>query len=880
MAGFVMRGFRGMRPIVDSKLLDPSEAQEALDVRLSSGNIEPVEDNTTVVAMKSLVPSAVQTIFRARDNVDETLNWFEFTEDVDVVRSPITQDSYNRLYWTGQDVFRYAPETIAFAAGSGAYPRNSYTVGIPKPTVVPLAAGVSVYTPTTADRTYVITYTNSDGSKESAPSEEVTVKSLTANVDIGTVQTSSFTYESATSYRISCPTQHGLIAGDFIGITGASDADWNKTWEVAAVVDVKTFTIKNTQSFPASPPSGTYAVKRRYPPKVKLFGLPTDNSGNLDIINKRIYRKVSNVFRLVATIPLSDAEYTDLYLDSDLSGAATLASSVENRPARPTIAPTAVIPFNDTSVTPGSVTIAHVYAIAFVTLADVEGPLSKSSAVVKVVNGVTVANINHNENVATDVTKKRIYRQTVTYSGTGTYTVSDAAYHLVAEVPVSQTSYSDAAADAAISGNAGAAVLGGIDEPPGGAVGAFGAVGVLTPKATAESRVYVYTYVSEYGEEGPPSDPSTLIDINPSEPVLITMGGVPNGNYNITKKYLYRTSTGTTTTDYQFVAEIPVATTTYYDYKKQAELGEVIPSVEWEPPPTNLKGLKVMANGIFVGFSGRDICFSEPYMPHAWSSKNFLPIDGKPVGLGAFGQSIAILTDSFPYIATGVDPASMSLVKTSFQQACISKRSIVEAGDSVIYASPDGLAQIGLGGVSVLTSKILSQKQWQEYNPSSIHAYLHEGRYYAFYTKTDNTKGMLVFNLLGSDAPFTLGSETTNAGHVVPTADSLHIVKSGNIVKMDKAATKKTYSWKSKVFEATSQVNFGVAQVMSSDFTGGCTFKLYADGVLKITKIVTSSEPFRLPSGYLARNWYAVVEGSAPIQMIAIAQSMAELKAI
>lgn len=879
MAGFVMRGFRGMRPIVDSKLLDPSEAQEALDVRLSSGNIEPIENNTTVTELKT-VSGVVQTIFRARDNVNEALNWFEFTTDVDVVKSPITQDVYNRIYWTGQDVFRYAPETVAFAAGTGPYPRNSYSVGIPKPTVVPLAAGVSVTNPTTVDRVYVITYINSDGSKESAPSEEVTVKALSANVDMGTIQTSSFTYESATSYRVSCPTQHGLIAGDFIGITGASDAGWNNTWEVSSVVDVKTFTIKNSQSFPASPPAGPYVVKRRYPSKVKLFGLPTDNNGNLDVVSKRVYRKVSNTFRLVATVPLSDAEYTDLYLDSDLSGAATLASSVENRPARPTIPPTAVIPFNDTSVTPGSTTVAHVYAIAFVTSADVEGPLSKSSGVVKVINGVTTVNINHNENVATDVTKKRIYRQTVTYSGTGTYTVSDSSYRLVAEIPVSQTSYTDVAADSAIVGNSGAAVLGGIDEPPGGAVGAFGAVGVLTPKVTAESRVYVYTYVSEYGEEGPPSDPSTLIDVNSSEPVLITMGGVPSGNYNITKKYLYRTSTGTTTTDYQFVAEIPIATTTYYDYKKQAELGEILPAVDWEPPPTNLKGLRVMANGIFVGFSGRDICFSEPYMPHAWSSKNFLPIDSTPVGLGAFGQSIAILTDSFPYIATGVDPASMSLVKTSFQQACVSKRSIVEAGDSVIYASPDGLAQIGLGGVSILTSKILSQKQWQEYNPSSIHAYIHEGRYYAFYTKADTTSGLLVFNLLGNDAPFTLGSQVTTAGHVVPTADSLHVVEGGNIVKMDKSSSKRSYRWKSKTFEATSQTNFGIAQVMSSDFTGGCTFKLYADGVLKLTKVVTSSEPFRLPAGYLARDWYVIVEGQAPVQMIAIAQSMAELKAI
>ncbi|MFN9954818.1 MAG: hypothetical protein ACK55I_17105, partial [bacterium] len=96
---------------------------------------------------------------------------------------------------------------------------------------------------------------------------------------------------------------------------------------------------------------------------------------------------------------------------------------------------------------------------------------------------------------------------------------------------------------------------------------------------------------------------------------------------------------------------MPIATVNYTDYKRQSDLGEIMPSLDWEPPPTNLKGLKVMANGIFTAFSGKDLCFSEPFMPHAWSSKNFLPVDATIVGLGTFGQSVAVLTDSFPYIA-------------------------------------------------------------------------------------------------------------------------------------------------------------------------------------------------------------------------------------
>jgi len=871
MAGFVIRAFRGMRPILDPKLLEATEAQEAKDVRLFSGNIEPVKANQTVVALKSA--GNVQTIFRARDTADEAANWFEFSSDVDVALSPITQDEYGRVYWTGQDVPRYAPTTSAFAAGSGAYPRNSFALGIPKPTTVPVAVGTSVTDPERADRTYVITFSNS--TKESGVSSSATVKALTTVVDQGVIVTSSFTSESSTSYIIQTSEPHNLVKDDYIGITGSSVSGWNKAWKVSAVVNEKIFKIENTQTFPGSAPAGSFTVKKRYLAKTKLFSLPTEAVGNYDVTHKKIYRKVGTTYRLVTTIPLETSEYEDTATDADLGSATAISSSILNRPSRPLIAPSALVPFDDTSITdnPTATVVQRLYAISFVSGAGVEGPLSKASSIVRVVDGVTDVRITHTEIVPTSILKKRIYRQNLTYSA-GTYNILESGYRLVAEVPVSQDVYIDEATQSSISSNAAPAVQDGIDEPK----SAFAVSATLPPKVIPESRVYVYTYVSEYGEEGPPSEPSTLIDIDPNESVVVSTGTAPNGYSNITKKYIYRTSTGSGETDYQFVGEQVVANTTFTDYKKQSDLGEVIPSIDWEPPPTNLFGLRVMANGILVGFSGKDICFSEPFLPHAWSSKNRLPVDNKIIGGGSFGQSIAVLTDSFPYIATGVDPSAMTLVKTSLQQACVSKRSIVEVGDAVIYASPDGLVKIGLAGVDVLTSKILSQEQWQSYNPSSIHAYIHEGRYYAFYTRTDNTTGMIVFTLNGSDAPMTLGTQYTTAAHVVAKEDSLFIVESGSIKKMDKASTDKTYTWKSKVFEHPFPVNFGVAQVFSPAYGSGITFKIWADGVLKHTQTVTSNAPFRLPSGFLGREWYVQVEGTADITAIAVAQSPTELK--
>lgn len=82
---------------------------------------------------------------------------------------------------------------------------------------------------------------------------------------------------------------------------------------------------------------------------------------------------------------------------------------------------------------------------------------------------------------------------------------------------------------------------------------------------TLETRAYVYTYVTAWGEEGQPSDP-TLVDLYPaSQTVTLTFGTVPTGNYNLATIRIYRTAVGTSGTNYYFVDEVPVASAAYTD---------------------------------------------------------------------------------------------------------------------------------------------------------------------------------------------------------------------------------------------------------------------------------------------------------------------------
>jgi hypothetical protein len=57
----------------------------------------------------------------------------------------------------------------------------------------------------------------------------------------------------------------------------------------------------------------------------------------------------------------------------------------------------------------------------------------------------------------------------------------------------------------------------------------------------------------------------------------------------------------------------------------------------------------------------------------------------------------------------------------------------------------------------------------------------------------------------------------------------------------------------------------------------GMVFKLYADGVLVVSRTVTDDKPFRLPSGYLARYVEIELQGQIEAQEVRMATSIMEL---
>ncbi len=411
-----------------------------------------------------------------------------------------------------------------------------------------------------------------------------------------------------------------------------------------------------------------------------------------------------------------------------------------------------------------------------------------------------------------------------------------------------------------------------------------------TPTCDAALRrdiAYVMTYVSALGEEGPPSDASNIIlDVCDGNQIdLSSLPTGPGGNYNITLKRLYRANTSSSGTEFQFLVELAAATATYSDTVLDGNLGEVLPTDGWDPPPADMRGLVAVANGIMAGFSKNDLCLSVPFQPHAWPVDYRKPTDFPIVGIGTFENSVVICTRENPYIATGTHPATMitSMRKVNIRQGCVSKPSIVSLGAAgVAYASADGLVVVGPGGVNVISDAVFSRDEWQALNPSSIIGVMWDSRYYGFYTTTGGTTGGFYLDPQNLDRGVVFLSFAPTARWQDPLTDTLYLMLGAQIKQFDYGPGKLTYTWRSKL-HITPPFAATAAQVIAASYSN-LIFRYRADkgggsGMELITQhTVTNQKPFRLAGGkFKAQRWEIEITGTDIVDQIVIGESVQEL---
>lgn len=339
----------------------------------------------------------------------------------------------------------------------------------------------------------------------------------------------------------------------------------------------------------------------------------------------------------------------------------------------------------------------------------------------------------------------------------------------------------------------------------------------VTPPAGANlTRAYVYTFVSAYGEEGQPSDP-TLATGNAGTWALTNLDTtVPNSSErDVTLKRIYRTVPGFATTSFFFVAEIAVATASYNDNETDTTVAQnsLLESTTWAEPPATLQGLSVHPGGFLVGFSGRDLYMSEPFRPHAWPVNYILTAQTEIVGLAVFNNTIVVATNSHPYVADGVHPVSINFQKLDSVDPCVSQRSMATTLVGVMYASTQGLILIGSQGHQLVTHQLMTRQEWAaRYTAAGIKAAPYGMQYIAF----DTPQKGFIFSPQENLSPLTDVDRLTGVEgiQVDPYTGEVYVLKGNQVVLWDPIGTLPfSYQWRSKVFDLPAPVNFGALQV-------------------------------------------------------------------
>lgn len=437
----------------------------------------------------------------------------------------------------------------------------------------------------------------------------------------------------------------------------------------------------------------------------------------------------------------------------------------------------------------------------------------------------------------------------------------------------------------------------------------------VTPDASGvgatEYRAYCFTWVSAYGEEGPPSPPilanGKIDDV--WNLVLPAITGGESTQRNITHRRIYRTITGSQgDTNYYLVIELPVATLAYADSIAGTVVtaNGLIPSTFWVGPPATLQGLINMPNGIVAGFTGRDVYFSEPYRPHSWPVQYSVSVEQPIVGLGVTGNTLVVLTEGYPYFLSGIHPSVMTQVKHNDLVPCVGAGTIVSAPDGVYYASELGLMLAANGTIIMITYNLISKRQWKNtFFPEKLNAVFYKQAYLA-----------LRFDVAGKGFSLNVNNPKIAIDRILSpsivrnilidqwTGEPLMIMNSflyiwDNVESDGRIA----FRWQSKEFHIQRPENLGAMKVYFDAIPANsqslavdawavaslallpldvkAQIKIYADRVLVFTKnVLVTGDLMRLPSGFKASIWQLEVIGRVRIDSIEVASTVKELETV
>jgi hypothetical protein len=325
-------------------------------------------------------------------------------------------------------------------------------------------------------------------------------------------------------------------------------------------------------------------------------------------------------------------------------------------------------------------------------------------------------------------------------------------------------------------------------------------------------------------------------------------------------------------------------------------------SDDFDPPPANLQGLTAVQNNILAGFVGNKMYLTPPNTPHAWPEEFAITFQHNVVGLAPVNGGIFVMTDAYPFLVSGADPAAgMGIQRIDALYPCLNRKGIVSMNYGVVYPTHDGLALYSpASGPTIITQTNFDNDAWgTQLDPTTIVADYYGDAYIA----SHSTGGFIFQPVPQAGGQFVTIDFDFTASYYDPVRGRLFGAAgtNGDIYEWDSLTQPKlTQDWKSKVIKTPRMMNIGAARVIADygeptavwedvdtnwdaytsswSALSNITFRMWADKELIFTTTLSDSGVFRLPAGYLSDTFEAGVEGDIRVRAIHLGETPLSLK--
>lgn len=387
---------------------------------------------------------------------------------------------------------------------------------------------------------------------------------------------------------------------------------------------------------------------------------------------------------------------------------------------------------------------------------------------------------------------------------------------------------------------------------------------------------YIYAYVNDKNQIGPPSAPSPVVVTNVGAPRLISGIVWPEESWGVAWVNVYVSAVGTKDTSgdnttqsaYRYVGTVyPGQESLLHD---GLSAGNAIDTVLYAPPPNDMTSIVFSPEAnVLAGISpsmGYAV-FSEPFMTHSFSPDHYVRFGDVPRRIVCNDVRWFVLTDGRPYVLPLL-PTEGPTRRPDRQYEVLpltAPRSVAVFAGGVIYASRTGLVAMGNAGKPiVVTYPIIRDEEWLKIQPHLMVGIVHNGYYYG-----GTPVAAFRFKLGSGDYPLKAADEwmwlsIRPIAFYVERTGALYFADARGVHRWADGEKWLDYRWRSTPSRPPVPMVVRWGQVGRGDI-GRLRVRHISDGDIIMEKDMPYGFPYRLPGGITSGTVAVELEGTASV---------------